>query len=111
MSDLEVKLAEVEQRSKSNTHRLDKLEEVTEAIHEQSASIRELVSEIKHTNEHISAQAEELVLAQGGKPASSVSKKTSLVVAGENAGSKLSKARTLGVPILSEEEFLQLLDS
>ena len=53
-------------------------------------------------------EAQELIRRRGGKPSSSVSKKTSFVVAGENAGSKLEKAQTLGVDILSEEEFLQI---
>jgi DNA ligase (NAD+) len=54
-------------------------------------------------------EAEEAILARGGKAASSVSKKTDFVVVGENAGTKAEKAEQLGVPILDEEGFRTLL--
>ncbi|HEX8522622.1 MAG TPA: NAD-dependent DNA ligase LigA [Tepidisphaeraceae bacterium] len=53
------------------------------------------------------AEIEELITKLGGKPSGSVSKKTSFVVAGESAGSKLDKAKSLGVEVIEEQEFIR----
>jgi len=55
-------------------------------------------------------QAEEALTARGAKVSGSVSKKTRFLVAGSEAGSKLAKARELGVPVLDEQRFLELLE-
>jgi DNA ligase (NAD+) len=56
-------------------------------------------------------EAEEAIRLRGGKPTGSVSKQTDYLVAGEKAGSKLTKAQQLGIPVLSEAEFERLLNS
>jgi DNA ligase (NAD+) len=56
-------------------------------------------------------EAKEMIEKAGGKVSGSVSKKTTFVVAGDDAGSKLTKARELGIPILNEEELKQKLGS
>ena len=55
-------------------------------------------------------EASELIEKLGGKTTSSVSKKTSLVIAGEDAGSKLTKANELGIEVIDENTFLQLVE-
>lgn len=62
------------------------------------------------TLEHFSRdEAKEAILVRGGKAAGSVSKNTSYLVAGDNAGTKLDKAEQLGVPVLDEDGFRELL--
>ena len=56
-------------------------------------------------------EIKEAILSRGGKAAGSVSKKTDYVVVGENAGSKATKAKELGRPILNEEQFVRLLET
>ncbi len=56
------------------------------------------------------SEAEEKIANNGGKAASSVSKKTSYVLAGEAAGSKLKKATELGIPVIDEDEFLRMVE-
>ena len=55
-------------------------------------------------------EAEQKILAAGGKVSGSVSKKTSYVLAGADAGSKLEKAQSLGVPVIDEAAFLQMIE-
>ena len=55
-------------------------------------------------------EASEMIEARGGKASGSVSKKTTYVVAGEGAGSKLRKAQELGIPVLTEAEFLAMME-
>jgi DNA ligase (NAD+) len=54
-------------------------------------------------------EAEEIIRKMGGRAAGSVSAKTDYVVAGESPGSKLEKARALGVTVLTEDEFITLI--
>lgn len=56
------------------------------------------------------SEAKEILEKMGAKVASSVSKKTFLVIAGENAGSKLTKAQELGIKVINEAEFLEMLN-
>lgn len=65
---------------------------------------------ITGTLEHMSRNdAEALITNNGGKASGSVSQKTSFVLAGEAAGSKLAKAQALGIPVITEAEFLNML--
>ena len=56
------------------------------------------------------SEAEAMIVARGGSASSSVSKNTAYVVAGEKAGSKLTKAQSLGVAVIDETEFLKLCE-
>ena len=63
----------------------------------------------RHAGKYGREEIEELIKSLGGKASGSVSKKTDYVVAGEKAGSKLDKARELGVAVLTEAEFDRLI--
>ena len=56
-------------------------------------------------------EIQDKIISLGGEAQSQVSKKTDYLIAGENAGSKLTKARELNIPVLSEEDFLSMIDS
>jgi len=55
-------------------------------------------------------QAEQAIRQAGAKPSGSVSKKTDFVLAGQNPGSKLEKARELGIGVIDEKQFLELIE-
>ena len=55
-------------------------------------------------------EANAIIESYGGKASSSVSKKTTYVLAGEEAGSKLDRAQELGVPVIDEQAFLRMLE-
>ena len=55
-------------------------------------------------------QAKEMIEKRGGKCSGSVSKKTTYVLAGEEAGSKLTKANELGITVIDEEQFMKMLE-
>ena len=60
--------------------------------------------------EHLIEPTQDTDLPQASWASGSVSKQTSYVVAKENAGSKLTRAQELGVPVLTEDEFIQMID-
>ena len=79
---------------------------------ESSEALRGLTFVITGTLEKFTRdEAKEMILKQGGKATGSVSKNTSYLVVGENPGSKLEKAEKLGVKVLTEDEFLSLIES
>ncbi|MCL4118225.1 UNVERIFIED_CONTAM: hypothetical protein GTU68_053867 [Idotea baltica] len=73
-------------------------------------SLKKSADEQKLTGKLSREDAKQLIRDHGGKASSSVSKKTDLLVAGEKAGSKLTKAEELGVKVLTEQEFMDWLD-
>jgi len=93
-----------------------------EALRKAGLNLKEEVSELKPTlltgktvvftgelNRYTRSESEELVRRAGGRPSSSISQDTDLLVAGDNPGSKFDKASKLGVKIIHEDEFLEML--
>ena len=70
-------------------------------------SAREMIERLRTAG--VNFESQRTVERFGGKASGSVSKKTTYVVVGENAGSKERKARELGIPILSEDDFLNMI--
>ena len=65
--------------------------------------------ELQTTEKYSRDEASAIIERLGGKTSSSVSKKTSYLLAGEDAGSKLTKARDLGIKIISENDFEEMI--
>jgi DNA ligase (NAD+) len=81
--------------------------EATEALSDRLQNLTFVITgTLSQPREHVEA----LIAAHGGKVTSSVSKKTSYLIAGSDAGSKLAKAQTLGVPILDEDGLRRLIE-
>lgn len=79
--DIEHRLTQNEQRSKSNTHRLDKLEPVVNEIHTMSETMVRLVSEVQHTNENVSEIKEKVEVLEGKPSARMEQIKTAIITA------------------------------
>ena len=77
-NELENRLTSVENKSKSNTHRIDKLENITAAIYEMSGDIKNLIGELKHTNENISDHEKRLDSIEK-QPADKYNKATTVI--------------------------------
>ncbi|MBQ3351681.1 MAG: NAD-dependent DNA ligase LigA [Thermoguttaceae bacterium] len=87
---------------------VSQIEEVSEEDEANAVSLEGQTIVVTGTLEKFTRQEiEDLIVKLGGKASSSVSKKTAFVVAGKEAGSKLTKAQQLGVPVLTEQEFLE----
>ena len=72
--------------------------------------LQELIDKIKKDGVEVAeSEAKAIIEGFGGKVAGSVSKKTSIVVAGENAGSKLTKAQDLGITVIDEQKFAEMI--
>ncbi|HET54625.1 MAG TPA: NAD-dependent DNA ligase LigA, partial [Ignavibacteria bacterium] len=83
-----------------------------ESTGETSEALRDFTFVLTGTLEKFTRdEAKEMIQQKGGKVTGSVSKNTSYLVVGENAGSKLDKAEKLGIKILNEDEFLSLIES
>lgn len=79
--DIEHRLTQNEQRSKSNTHRLDKLEPVVNEIHTMSETMVRLVGEVQHTNENVSEIKEKVEVLEGKPSARMEQIKTAIITA------------------------------
>ncbi len=100
-------------RDEENTHVLERLMHhvtVTEIKKIEGGPLHGQTVVVTGTLPSLSREdAESMVKKAGGQTSSSVSRKTSFVLAGENPGSKLAKAKELNVPTITEEEFLKRL--
>ena len=79
--DIEHRLTENEQRAKSNTHRIDKLEPVVNEIHTMSETMVRLVSEVQHTNENVSEIKEKVEVLESKPSARMEQIKTAIIAA------------------------------
>ena len=92
----------------SDPKKKEKLDEITHpCIIERMLELFEQLRKQGYRYSLVEAAA--VIESLGGKTSSSVSKKTSYVLAGENPGSKLEKARQLGIPVLTEDEFAAMI--
>jgi DNA ligase (NAD+) len=103
-------------RLPGNLEMIEKLREAALQFKSEEKTAVDSASKVKGTTWVITGtlsqsreEIAELIIAQGGKVSGSVSKKTSFVLAGEDAGSKLEKAKKLGIRIVDETEFRKML--
>ena len=106
----------VDEISKGALSQAEDVEQATQQISDIGTLIKQIVNSINQLNENSiimydeGNEAAEIIEKHGGKTSGTVSKKTDYLLAGEDAGSKLTKAQTLGVTIINEEDFKKMLE-